>query len=113
MSPSVVTPSCAERSWTRTSRYPRAHGSGWIPRRTGPAGSPSPRRGSPWSARATRCRSEPSGGTAVTRHVRIGVQLQPQHADYAEIRRAVAAAEEVGVDVVFNWDHFFPLYGEA
>jgi probable F420-dependent oxidoreductase len=40
------------------------------------------------------------------------VQLQPQHADYADIRRAVAAAEEAGVDVVFNWDHFFPLYGE-
>jgi probable F420-dependent oxidoreductase len=49
----------------------------------------------------------------VTRQVRIGVQLQPQHADYAEIRRAVAAAEEAGVDVIFNWDHFFPLYGEA
>ena len=48
----------------------------------------------------------------MTRPVRIGVQLQPQHADYAEIRRAVAAAEEAGVDVVFNWDHFFPLYGE-
>jgi probable F420-dependent oxidoreductase len=48
----------------------------------------------------------------VTRPIRIGVQLQPQHADYPEIRRAVAAAEEAGVDVVFNWDHFFPLYGE-
>ena len=23
-----------------------------------------------------------------------------------------AEAEEIGVDVVFNWDHFFPLYGE-
>jgi len=45
------------------------------------------------------------------RPVRVGVQLQPQHADYAEIRRAVAEAEEVGVDVVFNRDHFFPLYG--
>ena len=44
--------------------------------------------------------------------VRIGLQLQPQHADYADIRRTVAAAEEAGVDVVFNWDHFFPLYGE-
>lgn len=44
--------------------------------------------------------------------IRIGVQLQPQHADYAGIRRAVAEAEEAGVDVVFNWDHFFPLYGE-
>jgi probable F420-dependent oxidoreductase len=40
------------------------------------------------------------------------VQLQPQHAHYADLRRAVAAAEEAGVDVVYNWDHFFPLYGE-
>jgi alkanesulfonate monooxygenase SsuD/methylene tetrahydromethanopterin reductase-like flavin-dependent oxidoreductase (luciferase family) len=44
-------------------------------------------------------------------NIRIGVQLQPQHADYAEIRRAVAAAEEAGVDILFNWDHFFPLGG--
>jgi probable F420-dependent oxidoreductase len=47
------------------------------------------------------------------RPVRVGVQLQPQHADYAEIRRAVVAAEEMGVDLVLNWDHFFPLYGGA
>ena len=44
--------------------------------------------------------------------VRIGVQLQPQHAEYREIRRAVAAAEEMGVDLIFNWDHFYPLYGD-
>jgi probable F420-dependent oxidoreductase len=44
--------------------------------------------------------------------VRVAVQLHPQHADYADIRRAVAAAEETGVDAVMNWDHFFPLYGE-
>jgi probable F420-dependent oxidoreductase len=48
----------------------------------------------------------------MSRQIRIGVQIQPQHADYPEIRRAVAAAEEVGVDIIFNWDHFFPLYGE-
>src|SRR3954471_15034657 len=47
-----------------------------------------------------------------TSSVRIGVQLQPQHADYAEIRRAVAEAEQLGVDIAFNWDHFYPLYGE-
>ena len=35
------------------------------------------------------------------RPVRIGVQLQPQHADWADIRRAVVAAEELGVDVAF------------
>ena len=48
----------------------------------------------------------------MTRPIRIGVQIQPQHADYAQIRRAVAAAEDAGVDIIFNWDHFFPLYGE-
>jgi probable F420-dependent oxidoreductase len=49
--------------------------------------------------------------TPTSRPIRIGVQLQPQHAEYAEIRRACAEAEEIGVDVIFNWDHFFPLYG--
>jgi probable F420-dependent oxidoreductase len=46
------------------------------------------------------------------RPVRIAVQLQPQHADYRAISRAVAEAEDLGVDVAFNWDHFYPLYGE-
>jgi probable F420-dependent oxidoreductase len=46
------------------------------------------------------------------RPVRVGVQLQPQHSDYATLRRAVDAAEEAGVDVIFTWDHFFPLTGE-
>ncbi len=44
--------------------------------------------------------------------IRIGVQLQPQHADYGQIRRAVVEAEDLGVDVAFNWDHFYPLYGD-
>jgi probable F420-dependent oxidoreductase len=45
--------------------------------------------------------------------IRIGVQLQPQHApDYGLIRDAVRRCEDAGVDVVFNWDHFFPLYGD-
>jgi probable F420-dependent oxidoreductase len=48
----------------------------------------------------------------MTHPLRIAVQLQPQHADYAQIRAAVAEAEDAGVDVVFNWDHFFPLSGE-
>ena len=43
--------------------------------------------------------------------VRIAVQIHPQHADYADIRRAAAEAEEIGVDVIYNWDHFYPLYG--
>jgi probable F420-dependent oxidoreductase len=44
--------------------------------------------------------------------VRIGVQIQPQHATYAQIRDAVTRLEEMGVDVLFNWDHFFPLFGD-
>jgi probable F420-dependent oxidoreductase len=46
-----------------------------------------------------------------SRPVRIGVQIQPQHADYPTIRRAAAEAEDLGVDILFNWDHFYPLYG--
>ena len=43
--------------------------------------------------------------------VRIAVQIHPQHAEYSDVRRAVAEAEEIGADVVYNWDHFYPLYG--
>jgi probable F420-dependent oxidoreductase len=47
-----------------------------------------------------------------TRPIRIGVQLAPQHAPYEAIRDAVIELEELGVDIIFNWDHFFPLSGE-
>jgi probable F420-dependent oxidoreductase len=47
-----------------------------------------------------------------SRPIRIAVQLQPQHADYPAIRDAVRRAEDLGVDVIFNWDHFFPLTGD-
>ncbi|WP_328644183.1 LLM class F420-dependent oxidoreductase [Amycolatopsis sp. NBC_00348] len=50
--------------------------------------------------------------SAAKRPIRIGLQLQPQHADYDTIRRTASAAEELGADIVFNWDHFYPLYGE-
>jgi probable F420-dependent oxidoreductase len=46
------------------------------------------------------------------RPARVAVQLQPQHAEYREIRRACVQAEEMGVDICFTWDHFFPLYGD-
>jgi probable F420-dependent oxidoreductase len=45
------------------------------------------------------------------RPIRIGLQLQPQHFDYSTIRETVATAEELGTDIIFNWDHFYPLYG--
>ncbi|SPM39492.1 Flavin-dependent oxidoreductase, luciferase family (includes alkanesulfonate monooxygenase SsuD and methylene tetrahydromethanopterin reductase) [Mycobacterium numidiamassiliense] len=47
------------------------------------------------------------------RPIRIGVQLQPQHAPhYRDIRDAVRRCEDLGVDIAFTWDHFFPLYGD-
>ncbi len=48
----------------------------------------------------------------MSRPIRIALQLQPQHAEYAEIRDAVIRGEEMGADIVFNWDHFFPLSGD-
>lgn len=47
-----------------------------------------------------------------TRPVRLGVQLRPQHVSYEALRDAAAQLEELGVDIIFNWDHFFSLYGE-
>ncbi len=44
--------------------------------------------------------------------VRVGVQVQPQHADFAEMRRAWRAVEELGADTIYTWDHFYPLYGD-
>ena len=47
------------------------------------------------------------------RAVRVSVQVQPQHATYQQMRDAWMRAEEIGADVIFNWDHFFPLRGDA
>jgi probable F420-dependent oxidoreductase len=44
--------------------------------------------------------------------VRIAVQIDQQHADYDELRNAVRRAEDAGVDIVFNLDHFFPYSGD-
>lgn len=47
----------------------------------------------------------------MTRPIRIALQLQPQHAEFSDIRAAVVRGEEMGVDIIFNWDHFYPLSG--
>ncbi len=51
-------------------------------------------------------------GFATTERLRIGVQLTPQHTGYGAIRDAVLRFEDLGVDAIFNWDHFFPLTGD-
>ena len=45
------------------------------------------------------------------RPVRIGIQIQPQHAEWAQIREQAVMADDKGVDIAFTWDHFFPLTG--
>jgi probable F420-dependent oxidoreductase len=45
--------------------------------------------------------------------IRVGVQVRPQHTSYEEFADAVRRAEDAGVDTIWNWDHFFPLFGEA
>ena len=43
---------------------------------------------------------------------RVGVQLHPQATTVDEMRAAWKAADALGVDSIFTWDHFYPLYGD-
>lgn len=43
---------------------------------------------------------------------KIGVQLQPQAAPLEHLRAAWRAADELRVDSLWLWDHFFPIYGD-
>lgn len=47
----------------------------------------------------------------MARH-RVGVQLRPQHTSYESFAMAVREVEALGVDTIWNWDHFFPLSGD-
>src|SRR5438093_2704364 len=44
--------------------------------------------------------------------VLVGYQIHPQHCTVDDLRRAWRTADELGVDALFTWDHFFPLYGD-
>ena len=44
--------------------------------------------------------------------VRIGVTIPPQHVSYSHLRDAWREAEAIGADVIYIWDHFYPLSGE-
>ena len=48
----------------------------------------------------------------IERPTRIGVQLAPQHAPMQATIDAARRLEDMGVDAVFGWDHFFPLSGD-
>jgi probable F420-dependent oxidoreductase len=47
----------------------------------------------------------------VTR-TKIGITLHPQHVAASEYIRAWQYADQLGVDSIWNWDHFFPLSGD-
>lgn len=51
--------------------------------------------------------------TRPERPIRVGVQIAPQHAPYPVLRDTVRRMEDLGVDLIMGWDHFFPLTGEA
>jgi len=44
--------------------------------------------------------------------IRIAAQLHPQHGTWRDLRAGALDAEALGYDIVYTWDHFFPLYGE-
>jgi probable F420-dependent oxidoreductase len=44
---------------------------------------------------------------------KVGVQLHPQHCTIDELRGAWQQADELGVDTIWTWDHFYPLWGPA
>lgn len=44
-------------------------------------------------------------------HVKIGVQIQPQHTEMDAMRSAWRSADAMGLDSIWTWDHFYPLYG--
>ncbi len=43
---------------------------------------------------------------------KVGVQLHPQATSVDALRAAWRAADALGVDSIWIWDHFFPLYGD-
>jgi probable F420-dependent oxidoreductase len=42
---------------------------------------------------------------------RVGYQITPQHCTIDQIRDAYRAADSLGADAIFVWDHMYPLYG--
>jgi probable F420-dependent oxidoreductase len=47
----------------------------------------------------------------VSRRFKVGYQIHPQHCTAQQIRDAYRAADSLGVDTIWCWDHMFPLYG--
>ena len=46
-----------------------------------------------------------------SRPFKVGVTIHPQQCTIQELRDAWRRADDLGVDSIWFWDHFFPLYG--
>ncbi len=44
--------------------------------------------------------------------MKIGIQFHPQATSMADLRAAWEGADALGVDSIWTWDHFYPLYGD-
>ena len=44
--------------------------------------------------------------------MKIGIQIQPQATSVKAMRQAWRAADDLGVDSLWTWDHFYPLFGD-
>ena len=44
--------------------------------------------------------------------VHVGIQIQPQGTSVAAMRDAWRAADEMGANSIWIWDHFYPLFGD-
>jgi probable F420-dependent oxidoreductase len=48
----------------------------------------------------------------VEKRFKVGVTIHPQQCTIRELRDAWLRADELGVDSIWFWDHFYPLYGD-
>ena len=44
--------------------------------------------------------------------LKVGIQIQPQGTSVEAMREAWIAADELGADSIWIWDHFYPLFGD-
>lgn len=44
--------------------------------------------------------------------MKVGIQLQPQATTMERLRTAARDADALGVDSIWTWDHFYPLFGD-
>jgi len=44
--------------------------------------------------------------------LKVGIQIQPQGTSVEAMREAWIAADQIGADSIWIWDHFYPLFGD-